>query len=54
VRLVGEVWAVPGRIKLHGDRILRVRLRPEHPRARDVWRGLTSLLADGETVPLLG
>jgi hypothetical protein len=54
VRLVGEVWAVPGRIKLHGDRILRVRLRPEHPRARDVWRGLAPLFAEGETVLLLG
>jgi hypothetical protein len=54
VRLVGEVWAVPGRIKLHGDRILRVRLRPEHPRARDVWRGLAPLLAGGEPVLVLG
>jgi hypothetical protein len=53
VRLVGEVWAVPGRVKLHGDRILRVRLRPEHPRTRDLWRALASLLAEGETVRIL-
>jgi hypothetical protein len=54
VRLVAEVWAVPGRITLHGEHLLRVCLRPEHPRARDVWRGLVPLLAKGETVLLLG
>jgi hypothetical protein len=33
VRLVQEVWAVPGRVKLAGAELRRVRLRPEHPRA---------------------
>jgi hypothetical protein len=54
VRLVQEVWAVPGRIKLIGDHVTRVRLRPEHPRARDVCHGLRSLCLAHETVALLG
>jgi len=54
VRPVGEVWAVPGRIKPHGDRLFCVRLRLGHPRARDVRRGLAPLAAEGETVLLLG
>jgi len=40
VRLVQEVWAVPGRVKLVADGLARVRLRPEHPRATDVRSGL--------------
>ena len=54
VRLVQEVWAVPGRVKLFGDHITRVRLRPDHPRARDVCHGLRSLGLECETVALLG
>ncbi len=54
VRLVQEVWAVPGRVKLFGDHVTRVRLRPEHPRARDVCHGLRSLALECETVALLG
>jgi hypothetical protein len=54
VRLVQEVWAVPGRVKLLGDRITRVRLRPEHPRARDVCQGLRPLCLECETLVLLG
>jgi hypothetical protein len=54
VRLVQEVWAVPGRVKLVGDQLRRVRLRPEHPRAREVWRGLAPLLAQGDTRVFLG
>ncbi len=54
VRLVQEVWAVPGRVKLFGDHVTRVRLRPEHPRARDVCHGLRSLGLECETVALLG
>jgi hypothetical protein len=53
VRLVQEVWAVPGRVKLTATGVTRVRLRPEHPRARDVCRGLRSLGLACETVALL-
>ena len=45
VRLIQQVWAIPGRIKLSGTEIRRVRLRREHPRARDVCTGLRLLLA---------
>lgn len=48
VRLVQEVWAVPGRVKLVGRQIESVRLRREHPRARDVCYGFRSLLAKSE------
>jgi hypothetical protein len=54
VRLVQEVWAVPGRVKLLGDHVTRVRLRPEHPRARDVCHGLRPLCSESEIVALLG
>ena len=54
VRLVQEVWAVPGRVKLTASGVTRVRLRPEHPRARDVCHGLRSLGLECETVALLG
>ncbi len=50
VRLVQEVWAVPGRVKLVGKRIGRVRLRQEHPRARDVCCGFRPLLAPSQTL----
>ena len=53
VRLVQEVWAVPGRVKLAGAELRRVRLRPEHPRARDVLCGLRPLLADSQTLGFL-
>ena len=52
VRLVREVWAVPGRVKLGGEDITRVRLRREHPRARDVCCGLRSLLGQSQTLGL--
>ncbi len=54
VRLVQEVWAVPGRVKLIGDCVIPVRLRPEHPRARDVCQGLRPLCFECQTVVLLG
>jgi hypothetical protein len=54
VRLVQEVWAVPGRVKLIADRVVRVRLRPEHPRARDVCLGLRPLCSESQTVAVLG
>jgi len=54
VRLVQEVWAVPGRIKLAEDQLTRVRLNPDHPQAREVYRGLAPLLAPGQTLGFLG
>jgi Transposase DDE domain len=54
VRLVQEVWAVPGRVKLTDGQVRRVQLRPEHPRARDLCSALRPLLAPGQTLALLG
>jgi hypothetical protein len=54
VRLIQEVWAVPGRVKLTDGEIRRVRFRPEHPRAWDVYRGLASLCPPGQTLGFLG
>ncbi len=48
VRLVQEVWAVPGRVKLVGEQISSVRLRRAHPRARDVCCGFRPLLTKSE------
>jgi hypothetical protein len=45
VRLVQEVWAVPGRVKLGEKQMQRVRLRRLHPLAREVARGWQPLLA---------
>jgi hypothetical protein len=50
VRLVQEVWAVPGRVKLNAEMVQRVRLRREHPRARDVCWGFRPLLAKSQTL----
>ena len=36
LRLVQEVWTVPGRVKLAGKQVQRVRLRGVHPLAREV------------------
>ena len=47
VRLVQEVWAVPGRVKLAGKEVQRVRLRRLHPLAREVVLGWRPLLAGG-------
>ena len=46
VRLIREVWAIPGRIKVTEQGVLRVRLRQAHPRARDVCKGFLPLLAN--------
>jgi hypothetical protein len=54
VRLVREVWAVPGRVKVKEGSIRRVRLRSEHRRARQVARGLAGLLLPGQTIGFLG
>src|SRR5581483_5612888 len=48
VRLIGQVWAIPGRIKLIGSQVQRVRLRGEHPRARDVCRGFRPLFGQSQ------
>jgi hypothetical protein len=50
VRLVQEVWAVPGRVKLAGEQVQRVRLRHAHPRARDVCSGFRSLLGASQSL----
>jgi hypothetical protein len=52
VRLVQEVWAIPGRIKLSAQVVQRVRLCPEHPRARDVCCGFHPFLAASQTLGL--
>lgn len=52
VRLVQEVWAVPGRIKLSEQNIQRVRLCRDHPRARDVCCGFRPFLAKSQTLGL--
>lgn len=54
VRLVREVWAIPGRVKFKDGALCRVRLRRTHRRARQVARGLASLLLPGQTIDLLG
>jgi len=50
VRLIREVWAIAGRIKLTEQGVLRVRLRHARPRARDVCKGFLSLLANSQIV----
>jgi hypothetical protein len=54
VRLIDEVWAVPGRVKLADGELRRVRFRPEHPRAWDVYRGLRPLCPASQTLGFLG
>jgi hypothetical protein len=50
VRLVQEVWVVPGRIKLTTEAVLRMRLCRDHPRARDVCCGFRPLLAPSQSL----
>ena len=57
VRLVREVWAIPGRVKLVGappGSPVRIRLRLAHPRAADVGRGLRLLLDETEPILVVG
>lgn len=54
VRLIQEVWAVPGRLKLTTQGIERVCFRRQHPRAREVCCGFRSLLAQSHIVVFLG
>jgi hypothetical protein len=48
VRLIQQVWAMPGRVKVSGREIRRVRLRRAHPRAREVYGGFRLLLAHSQ------
>jgi hypothetical protein len=55
VRLIGQVWAIPGRVKLSDkEGVVRVRLRRQHPRARDVCQGFLPLLPQRQTLVVLG
>src|SRR5919202_967674 len=49
VRLVRDVWAIPGRVKLVGAQVQGVRLCELHPRARDVCAGLRHLIPPSQT-----
>ncbi|MGZ3622926.1 MAG: hypothetical protein ACXVDN_06410 [Ktedonobacteraceae bacterium] len=54
VRLIGQVWAIPGRVKLTDtEGVVRVRLRREHPRARDVCQGFLPLLPQQQSLVVL-
>ena len=54
VRLIHEVWAVPGRVKVTTAGISRVRLKRKHPRGRDVCQDCQTLLPEGLTLGFLG
>jgi hypothetical protein len=54
VRLIHDVWAIPGRVKVRAEQVQRVRLCREHPQTRDVCVGLRPLLAPRQTLALLG
>jgi len=54
VRLILEVWAVPGRVKLVDGDPRHVRLKQEHPRARDLLAGFRPLLLPSQTLAFLG
>src|ERR671933_1679939 len=49
VRLVREVWAIPGRVTLVGAQVQHIRLSALHPRARDVCAGLRHLIPPSQT-----
>ena len=53
VRLIQQVWAIPGRVKLTEQGLQRVRLRRQHPRARDVGCGFRPLLLTHHLAELL-
>jgi hypothetical protein len=57
IRLLREVWAIPGRVKLSGaspGHPVRIRLRLAHPRAAEVCRGLRALLDDTDPILVVG
>src|ERR687886_170843 len=49
VRLVHEVWAIPGRVTLGGAQVQGVRLCALHPRAGEVCAGLRHLIPPSQT-----
>lgn len=53
VRLVQQLCAVPGRVKVTPTGVSRVRLRPEHPWARDAYHGLRPLCSSSQTLGFL-
>ena len=53
VRLVREVWAIPGRVQLVDGRVKRVCLHPEHPLTRHLGHSLIPLLDAGQTLGIL-
>jgi hypothetical protein len=54
VRLIGQVWAIAGRIKLTDKGVQRVRLRRAHPRSRDVCSGFRPLLTNSHIEVVMG
>jgi hypothetical protein len=57
IRLLREVWAIPGRVKLTGaspGHPVRIRLRLAHPRAGEVCRGLRALLDVTDPILVVG
>jgi hypothetical protein len=54
VRLVRDVWAIPGRVNVVGAQVRRVRLCALHPRARDVCCGLRHLIPPSQMRVSLG
>ena len=54
VRLIGQVWAIPRRVKLTElEGVVRVRLRREHPRARDVCQDFLPLFPQRQSLVVL-
>jgi len=54
VRLVQQVCAVPGRVKLTPAGVSRLRFHPEHPAAREVYPRLRPLCPKSQTLGFLG
>jgi hypothetical protein len=55
VRLIGQIWAIPRRVKLaEHDGVVRVRLRRQHPRACDVCQGFLPLFPQRQSMVVLG
>ena len=54
VRLIHEVWAVPGRVKLIDGEPLHSRLKQGHPRAHALLSGFRPLLLPSQTLAFLG
>lgn len=54
VRLIGQVWAIPGRVKLSDkEGVVRVRLQRQHPRARDVCQGFLPVFPQRQNLVVL-